>query len=119
MSLVNLLSSLTVYTSTNRYRELDSLDVTVHGQDDIGKTFAPTWRMVNSYHEGRIDPVEFKSDYIDLIMERLEEDISAIEYLSNLHHVTLTCYCASGEFCHRIILAAVLEQFGAEYKGER
>lgn len=119
MSLVNLLNGLTVYTSTNRYRELDALDVTVHGQDDIGKTFAPTWWMVNSYHAGNLDIVEFKSDYIDLVMSRLEEDMISLEYLSNLHHVTLTCYCASGEFCHRIILAAFLEQFGAEYKGER
>ena len=114
-----ILQNLEVFTSTNSYRELDSLDITVHGQDEIGKVFAPTWWMVNSYHKGNLNEVEFRACYIDQVMSRLTEDLSAIEYLSNLHHVTLTCFCASGGFCHRIILAKMLEQFGATYKGER
>ena len=101
------------------YKELDALDVTVHGQDEIGKHFAPTWLMVHLRHDGKWDEREFSEAYNELIINRLKEDMTPLLYLANLDHITFTCFCGAGEFCHRYILAEILKIFGATYEGER
>lgn len=114
-----LLADLKVYTATRSYKELDAMDVTVHAQDEIGKHFAPTWRMVNLYHERRWDEIEFREAYVSLIKTRLAEDAGPLYHLAGLAQVTLTCFCGVGEFCHRYLLADILRLFGAQYEGER
>lgn len=120
MELDTILSNLSMYTAQRQYSELDALDITVHGQDEIGKVFAPTWLMVNSIKEGRIDELEFNEQYEELVIERLTEDLSPIIYLSNLEQITFTCFCGADGFCHRYSLVQILATyFGAQYKGER
>ena len=115
----SLLKNLKIYTAPMSYKELDAMDVTVHGQDEQGSIFAPTWRMVHLRHEGKWDEREFSEAYNELIINRLKEDMTPLLYLANLDHITFTCFCGSGEFCHRYILAEILKLFGATYKGER
>ena len=45
---------LKFYTAQYRYKGEDRMDITVKGQDPIGKMFAPTWAMVMGLKDGKL-----------------------------------------------------------------
>jgi uncharacterized protein YeaO (DUF488 family) len=106
---------LTVYTAQYRYSGNNRLDITVKGQDPIGKHFAPTWDMVMGYKNGSVSKKEYIVQYLNILKK---VDKSIWENILNRDEVVLVCFCSSKDFCHRKVLAKVLERKGAIYTGE-
>lgn len=74
---------------------------------------APSKLMLNGYKEGVIDQHRFTDMYLDLLFrnsDRLEEWISYFK----TNKVVLVCYEGRNKFCHRHILADLLNGLGFE-----
>jgi len=110
-----------IYTAQLRYSGPDRLDITVKGQDPFGKYFAPTWPMVRGLKNKTLSEEDYTKRYHELLMAVGPAIWSALAIrLKTAGSITLVCYCSSGAFCHRLILADVMEKMGlGEYKGER
>jgi len=110
-----------IYTAQYRYSGADRFDVTVKGQDPLGKIFAPTWDMVMGVKNGTMSHEEYTRRYVAILSRSLT--FNAVESLQSKFpaSVTLVCFCPKGAFCHRVMLARVLETFKGfgPYKGER
>jgi len=109
---------LEVWTAQYRYNGPDRLDITVKGQDPLGKYFAPSWEMVMKCKQGKISEEEYTRKYLNLMQKSKQEHPEAWEKLLSRKRVVLVCFCPPGAFCHRVILAKLLEKYGAVYKGE-
>lgn len=104
-----------IYTAQIRYSGSDRLDTTVKSGD---KTFAPTWDMVMGHKNGTISDEEYIKRYVVLMRESLKNNRSRWLEVMNMERVVLCCYCRKDKFCHRVLLAKMLEKNGAIYKGE-
>jgi hypothetical protein len=108
-----------VWTAQYRYDGPDRLDITVKGQDPLGKHFAPTWKMVMDLKEGKMSQQEYIDEYHKM-MERLYLDRPEIwAELMSKEEVTLVCFCKPDKFCHRHLLRVLLQCKGAEWMRER
>ena len=106
---------LKIYTSTYRYGGRDRFDITAK----TANTFAPTWNMVMQYKSGDMSEAKYTEFYhtgMELSQQKCPEEWK--ELLSR-DEVTLVCFCPAGKFCHRVLLAKILVNLGAEYMGER
>jgi uncharacterized protein YeaO (DUF488 family) len=108
-----------VWTAQYNYKGRDRLDITVKGNDPLGKYFAPTWEMVWGYKLGKITEEEYTKKYKTLMFLSYKEHKDKWEELLSKEEVTLVCFCAPGKFCHRTVLAEALSAFNVEYIGER
>ena len=108
-----------VYTARYRYKGKDRLDVTVKGEDPLGRAFAPTWQMVKALKAGLMTEDDYRESYIRMMRESYRLFKDKWVKLLEMEEVTLVCYCEDGAFCHRYILAELLVKCGAEYLGER
>lgn len=106
---------LEVWTACNGYRGEDKLNITVKSGD---KTFAPEWDMVMQHKQRKISDEEYIKKYVTLMRESLKEHPQKWKNLINRERIVLTCYCEEGKFCHRVLLAKMLEKSGAKYMGE-
>ena len=115
-----------IYTAQYRYSGPDRLDITVKGQDPVGKVLAPTWEMVRGYKE---NPLKFQPTYTEMyyamlnrhaIMPDTQKLLFGIIETAKLMDITFVCFCRSGAFCHRVLAARWLEEnYNIEYRGER
>ena len=108
-----------IWTAQYRYSGPDRLDITVKGNDPIGRTFAPTWDMVKKYTSGQEGQNTYSERYWTLIAERLAEDNSSLIWVLEQQELTFICFCPLGAFCHRILLARDILRDVVNYKGER
>jgi len=104
------------WTTQYSYKGPDRLDVTV--KTGI-KAFAPTWEMVLGYKSGILSKQKYEEQYIALLTRSWKENRAEWEKLLRMSEVTLVCFCKPGNFCHRVLLATVMEKCGFVYKGER
>jgi len=110
---------LRFYTSKYQYQGPSRLDVTVKGQDSLGKHFAPTWEMLGAWKSGAISSREYTARYYELMRERYRNDRGPWDELLNKDEAVLVCFEAPEDgFCHRYVLANILERLGAMYCGE-
>jgi uncharacterized protein YeaO (DUF488 family) len=96
-----------VWTAQYRYSGSDRLDITVKGQDPKG----------GSYSEK-----QYTIDYITILGHRQNSDHWAFEEILSKDSITLVCFCPSGNFCHRHLLARFIEHCYEDavlYEGER
>ena len=107
-----------IYTSQYRYSGEDRLDITVKGQDPVGKLFAPTWDMVIGTKKGTLTKKEYTKQYIDIITNVLLTKQDVVRTVLNRPRITFVCFCPAGAFCHRYLLAHAFVSMGAVYKGE-
>jgi uncharacterized protein YeaO (DUF488 family) len=107
---------LKVYTSNMRYQGKDKLDITVKSGD---KAFAPTWDMVMGLKNDKITEQEYTDQYTYMMALSFKRNKAKWDKLLSLDSITLCCYCKPGTFCHRVLLAKILETLGAKYIGER
>ena len=108
---------LKVWTAQMRYPGKDRLDITVKSGT---QAFAPSWPMVIGFKDGSIDEEGYTWRYKNLMEKSKQVFFAQWEDLLKREEVTLVCYCPAGAFCHRILLAKMLEeQFGVQYMGER
>ena len=101
-----------------RWKGPYGLDVTVKGQDPLGKFFAPTWDIVMGHKKGLISDAKYTSVYHDLMLKSYRDHRDVWENLLAREYLVLLCYCRPGKFCHRHILAEYLGKLGAEVIGE-
>jgi len=104
-----------IYTAQYRYSGPDRLDITVKNGERI---FAPTWNMVMSFKNGQLNKRAYIKQYYALMRRSYKRNKNRWLDVLNRERVVLTCYCGSGEFCHRILLAKILGKLGGKYMGE-
>lgn len=111
---------LKFYTAQYRYSGPDRLDITVKGQDPIGKMFAPTWAMVMGLKDGKLSWLDYCMKYADMMVESfIANQQKWLDMVNQEDTITFVCFCANPKSCHRHLLAVILQQLGAVYMGER
>lgn len=75
--------------------------------------FAPTMKMVRDIHKGLINQDEYSVLYIDLLLSR---KINYGMIIKEFDEHIFCCYEKPGDFCHRHLLAAILESHGADVR---
>lgn len=110
---------VTVYTGHYRYAGPDRLDITVKGQDPIGRVFAPTWSMVTLLKKGVMTQENYTAQYHRRMRESWKENKGIWQKVWDMDVVTFVCFCPSGAFCHRYLLADMFQRMGATYMGGR
>ena len=109
-----------IWTAQYRYSGPDRLDITVKGNDPMGRTFAPTWQMVNDFRSGKSGQQAYIQAYGTLLTDRFTTISGLLVWMAKQKEVTLVCFCPSGAFCHRVLLAKWLaSNSDFEYMGER
>ena len=108
---------LRLWTAQYRYNGPDRFDITVKGGANMA--FAPTWEMVRKYKSGGLSEAQYTAMYIAAMNESICNYKEAWDTLLSMDEATLVCFCPAGTFCHRHILAQILERLGARYLGER
>jgi len=117
-----------LYTASYRYPGRDRLDITVKGNDVAGKLYAPTWQMVQGFKNKTVTEEEYTGQYYNLLVERWKQSEDFRETTMRLvnlfgktdRDMTLVCFCPSGTFCHRHLLAEFLRHnWAAKLGGER
>ena len=106
---------LKVYTSTHSgYHQSDRLDITAARKN----IFSPPWDLVKSYKSGKIDQDEYERVYTNEMRKSYRNNKPIWDNYLSRDMIVLVCYCLPGDFCHRVILAKILEKCGAKYIGE-
>ena len=103
-----------VYTSQFRYSGTDRMDITAKNKTP----FSPTWEMVKDYKTGSISKSQYRDMYFELMVDSLGRNYRFWSNVLHMPRITLVCYCAPGDFCHRVLMARYLEFLGSEYCGE-
>jgi len=109
---------MVVYTAHYSTRDIDRLDVTVKGRDPLGQYFAPTWEIVMQVKKGIISQDEYTAAYHQLMLTSYRLHRDKWEELLARSRVVLVCFCPSGTFCHRTLLAGYMQKLGAKNGGE-
>jgi len=111
-----------IYTGNYRYNGPDRLDITVKGQDALGKHFAPTWKMVMGTKNGTMTEDEYVQQYVKII-DRVPVNIlkQLFDFADKHGSITFVCFCPEYAFCHRNILTRILVDrvHSAQYGGFR
>jgi hypothetical protein len=112
---VNVMEGLKyIYTAHYRYPGEDRTDITVKGQDPMGRAFAPTWDIVNGVKNGTITEQEYVDRYLSILHNVPHESWN---WLFAQETRTFVCFCAKDAFCHRnILLNCILAQYGDRIK---
>lgn len=112
-----------IYTAQYRYPGKDRLDITVKGNDALGKLYAPTWKMVTGVKNGTMSAEKYEGLYYNLLCERwktLGPDMMRLIEFSRTKDITVVCFCPARAFCHRHLLIKFLQHnWAVEYGGER
>lgn len=102
-----------LYTAQYRYVGEDRLDITVKGQDPIGKFLAPTWDMVLSLKRSipgtdEYTEQKYTEDYLRMLANTPPQHQWVWDLVLGHKSITLVCFCPSGAFCHRYLLKEYL-----------
>lgn len=113
---------LNIYTAQYNYKGPNRTDITVESAKPPWDMFAPTWEMVMEYLNSP------RGVYEEKLYTAKYEALVANTYVANRKSITtliqsnetrvLVCFCKSGTFCHRVLLAKHFESLGATYHGE-
>lgn len=112
-----------IYTASVRSMagSMNPLDITVKGGD---KTFAPSWEIVMGFKNGKVTAEQYTATYVDMMRKSWVNNRQRWDEVLAMDEVTLVCYCPSGSFCHRYLLAEMLVKaaasvgVSASYAGE-
>ena len=135
---------LSVHTARLTYAGADRFDVTRPAADAYskrtgaaweGEPFAPSWTILrpalNALHAAKgLSPVMLRAstrswweDYVRAYTHEMRQSYrrhpEAWAAVLARREVTLVCYCADPERCHRTVLAGILAKLGANVRGER
>jgi len=91
-----------LYTAHYRYPGTDRLDITVKGQHEFGRLFAPTWDMVMAVKHHGIKAHQYYINEYDKILNNVPS--SVWQNLLDTDIITLVCFCRRQDFCHRNLL---------------
>jgi uncharacterized protein DUF488 len=116
-----------IVCSIHQLREYRELCLKTHGKEPkiyrttVGKSmgmdqyenlmfFNPTWSMVLGHKNGTMTDAEYRLHYQRLLNARAQECLDWTRSLQHDQDYILLCYCARGNFCHRLIIADKLER---------
>jgi hypothetical protein len=108
---------LNFWTAQYRYSGPNRLDITVKGKDPIGHIFAPSWDIVMGYKNNG-DEQQYISNYHQQMLASYKNNRHLWDQVLAMEEVVLVCFCKSGDFCHRKLVAHYLQELGSTYKGE-
>lgn len=111
---------LKIWTAQYRYPGADRFDITAKGKANLA--FAPTWDLVKRYKAGEISDTRYTLEYTEQMRQSFCNNTEAWKALLRMEEVTFVCFCAAGSFCHRKVLAEILDfhySEHAKYMGER
>lgn len=91
-----------IWTAHYRYSGEDRLDVTVKGQHEFGKLFAPSWDMVMAVKNHGTKAHEYYIREFDKILSNVPT--GAWEAILDTDVVTFVCFCRQQDFCHRNLI---------------
>lgn len=83
------------------------LDTTVRTGD---KCFAPSWDIVLKVKSGEITESEYTELYKAIMLVSIKLNPSRWAEVLRMESVAVACYCGNGKFCHRYILAEILQK---------
>jgi hypothetical protein len=120
---------LTFWTAPLAYRGADAVDITrKSGRPELGLAFAPSWALLGPAiarrrQEGltREAVASYRTAYLEEMRRSYRAQRGRWDALLSMKSAVLTCYCtrpAHASHCHRLILAWILCQLGATYRGE-
>lgn len=114
-----------VYTARIDYRGKDGLDITRAACDPIGVHFAPSaellWPYIAKRKAGRLtaaDWPEYAAAYTAEMRASYRCHRDVWRGILARESVTLLCYCARADECHRVLLARIFQKLGARYLGD-
>lgn len=120
---------MNIYTARMGYRGDDRLDITSRTQDLLGKPLAPPWSLVEPMialrRANRLTEAKWREylvQYRRVLRASYRVNRAAWEALLLLPEVTLLCFCADPQRCHRVPAAELLvlaSNRRAQYLGER
>ena len=110
---------MAIYTGRINYSgNMTKIDITAKSASGIGKYFKPTWDMVMGYKNGKYGKKEYTSKYLDILEANYYQILQLLQYIKD-KDVVFVCYCRTGDFCHRVLLAEYLrDTFKVNYEGE-
>jgi uncharacterized protein YeaO (DUF488 family) len=104
-----------IFTSKiGKWHGPNGLDITVKGQDLLGKIFAPTWDMVMGLKQNSISRENYLVLYNQILAQIPHKHPNKLRQILNMNTVVLLCYCNHWAFCHRNIAADwLVREYGA------
>lgn len=87
------------------------MDVTIGTKDTLGKLFAPaSWDLVMAYKSGNMSEQQYTKKYLSTLEYRYKHWPEHFKKAIAKREVTFVCFCAAGEFCHRLLIVKWLEE---------
>lgn len=105
------LSHLEFWTAQYNYAGKDRWDITMRSGSS---SFEPPKALVLKTKVGEVS----YDEYVELYLTDLNLSRALLKLMAK-NKVTVVCLCSGEGFCHRYIVAIILQWFGAKYKGER
>jgi uncharacterized protein YeaO (DUF488 family) len=111
---------LDIFTAQYRYNGPNRLDITVSSKNNTwGRMFAPTWDMVMGHKRGILSDAEYTEQYHTLMHSSMAHYKQHWTHLFNMPCVVPVCFCPAGAFCHRVVLATMIQSLNrGVYRGE-
>lgn len=113
---------LQIYTTQIKYTNFNKIKENPNCLDITRKTgnliFAPTWGMILGLKNMRLSEEKYTKLYYKLMRKSYKNNRKEWDKLLAKEKIIICCYCYNGAFCHRYLLAKILEKLGAEYKCE-
>lgn len=111
---------LTVYTAEYSYKGPHRTDITIKGAKPPWNVFAPTWDMVNAYLKGARDEEAERiyTEKYEAIMDKafMYHNKTLMTLINSNEVRVFVCFCKTGFFCHKVLLANRFESLGATYE---
>ena len=89
------------------YDGRDALNVTQKSGTGLGRLFAPGWNMVMGHKNGTISDTSYTKLYRCVYDDAFRQTpglLAALQKHAAGEHITFTCYCKDGDFCHTHLL---------------
>ena len=102
------------YASIKKFTNKDYIFIGISGtvpdwfKEERLLILAPTWSLVRDYKAGEITEAQYRKEFIALLKRRNINFKHVVKELKN--NSVLLCYEKAGEFCHRRIVAQLIEQ---------
>lgn len=85
------------------------------------EAFAPTWDMVKLSKDSAVDGITsvdamavYETQYRELMKQSMLDHPKDWFNIFHVGDIALACYCGSGKFCHRHILADILQDYAED-----
>jgi len=107
--------TLRLYTGQFNYKGEYRVDITAKSGL---KMFAPDWENIIDVKSGAITEEEYTKKYYEKMRLSYKNHRAEWDWFLDQPTAVIVCFCKTGTFCHRYLLADILVKLGAEYLGD-